>query len=171
MFLTPALIALPFFVQSALAATCTRSYTVKPGDICDGISAANHVSTYQLAAINPSINPTCSNLMPGSTLCLGYSGEDCTATHVVASDDTCDFITSMHKLNSTILYMNNPQINQACTNIYIGEVLCVASQVQVPSAPAGGYLPGSAIPSTALPAHTAASSSASSADDDLPYCD
>lgn len=160
MFLTPALIALPFFVQCSFCLViplCLKADVEKQlrspllaldltpssleifvmeflllimslrtsfyslPDLYLLVYATPRIR-YQLAAINPSINPTCSNLMPGSTLCLGYSGEDCTATHVVASDDTCDFITSMHKLNSTILYMNNPQINQACTNIYIGEV-------------------------------------------------
>jgi len=31
---------------AALAVDCTRSYTIKDGDICDSISAANNVSTY-----------------------------------------------------------------------------------------------------------------------------
>jgi len=39
---------------------CTRTYTVQAGDICDGISAAQHVSTCVLsliirAFVNPSV--------------------------------------------------------------------------------------------------------------------
>lgn len=38
---------------AAAAASCSRSYTIQDGDICDSISAANNASTYQLAALNP----------------------------------------------------------------------------------------------------------------------
>ena len=104
------------------AADCSRTYTIAAGDICDSISAANNVSTYQLAAINPSIDSSCSNLMPGNTLCLGTVGEDCQTTYVVRADDTCDDIASAHSINSTMLSLNNPQIDSECSNIYIGEV-------------------------------------------------
>ncbi|KAF9451422.1 carbohydrate-binding module family 50 protein [Macrolepiota fuliginosa MF-IS2] len=141
-----------FFVQSTLAADCARKYTVKEGDICDSISAANQVSTYQLAVVNHGlVDEGCSNLAPGQEICLGYPSEDCSTTYVVQDNDTCDGINSAHSLNSTILYLNNPQINQACDNIYIGEVLCVAQNVQVPPAPAGA-IPATAIPATATPA-------------------
>jgi len=168
-FLTAALIALPFFVQSALARSdCTRSYVVRKGEDCDGISAANNVSTYQLAVNNPNINPSCGNLVPGSTLCLGYPNEDCTTTHAVIPGDTCDAIVSNFKINSTILYSNNPQINPDCTNIYVGEVLCTAGQVQVPPAPAGPT-PATTIPATATPANPVATPA--NDDENLPFCD
>jgi LysM domain len=132
------------YIIAALAANCARTYTVKAGDICDSISAAQHVSTfvylttrpchlslhalfsYQLAVTNAGIiNSGCSNLVPGQTICLGNVGEDCTTTHVVAVGDTCDGINRAAGINNTMLYGNNPQINQACTNIYIGEVRIV----------------------------------------------
>ncbi|KAI9570925.1 hypothetical protein HD554DRAFT_2203705 [Boletus coccyginus] len=140
---------------------CTRSYTVKAGDICDSISAANNVSTYQLAVINDNIiDPDCDNLMPGSTLCLGWQGQDCSTTRVVKLGDTCDGITYASGVNETIFYLNNPQLNEDCTNLYVGEVVCTSSIVQVPPKPASGTIPGSAIPPTSTPA-----------DGDLPYCD
>ncbi|KAI0788969.1 hypothetical protein BC629DRAFT_1288136, partial [Irpex lacteus] len=104
------------------AASCARQYTVKEGDYCDAISAAQNVSTYQLATVNPSIDATCSNLQIGQVLCLGNEGEDCKTTFVVQSGDSCEGIQSRHGINSTVLYHNNPQINSDCTNIYIGEV-------------------------------------------------
>lgn len=106
------------------------------GDICDSISAANNVSTYQLAAINPSIDSTCSNLIPGNTLCLGTSGEDCQTTYIVRPDDTCEGIASAHAINSTLLSLNNPQIDSRCSNIYIGEVracFCCSMNLGFPS--------------------------------------
>ncbi|KAF8874425.1 hypothetical protein BD779DRAFT_1664253 [Infundibulicybe gibba] len=154
MFFSAALLVLPFIAQSVFAKDCARSYTIKEGDICDRISAAKNVSTYQLAVINAGIiDPKCSNLVPNKSICLGYSGEDCTTTYVVKPDDSCDLINSKHGINSTILYMNNPQINQACTNIYVGEVLCVSKTVQVPPANPNFPPPAVSIPVTATAPH------------------
>jgi hypothetical protein len=41
-------------------------------------------------------------------------------------------------VNSTLLRTNNPQINDACDNLYIGEVLATCKTVQVPPVPASG---------------------------------
>ncbi|TEB27881.1 hypothetical protein FA13DRAFT_1607884, partial [Coprinellus micaceus] len=115
---------------------CVREYTVKAGDICDSISAANNVSTYQLAALNPgTIDPACSNLQPGSSICIGSEGEDCASTYIVQLGNTCEDVYKAAQVNSTIFYLNNPQVNPECTNIYVGEVLCVLNEVRVPPAP------------------------------------
>jgi hypothetical protein len=149
---------LAFFAQSAVAADCARSYTINDGDWCDTISAAKNVSTYQLAVVNPDINQACTNLMPGKSLCLGHVGEDCATTYVVKANDRCSQIIANHGLNSTIFEHNNPQINDACDNIYIGEVLCVSKSVQVPPLPSG-TLPAATIPPGATPAVPQSSSS------------
>ncbi|KAF8154868.1 hypothetical protein B0H34DRAFT_783885 [Crassisporium funariophilum] len=130
---------LAVLVNSAFAADCSRQYTIKAGDICDSISKSQNVSTYQLAAINSAVvNAGCTNLIPGNSICLGTAGEDCSTTYVVVADDTCETIGAKNSVNSTILTLNNPQINSACDNIYIGEVLCTATSVLVPPAPAAG---------------------------------
>jgi len=139
---------------------CTRTYTVQEGDICDGISAAQNVSTYQLAVLNPDINAQCSNLMPGQSLCLGTAGEDCTDTYVVQPNDTCEEVADAHKVDLGVLYHNNPQLHPTCDNMYIGEVLCVASTDVAPPLPSGA-IPATSIPATAYPA----------APTDLPWCD
>lgn len=73
--------------------------------------------------VNSQINPECTNLVPGQTLCLGtVASEDCTQTYVVKAADDCDNIASTVGLNTTMMSLNNPQINEGCTNIYIGEV-------------------------------------------------
>ncbi|TFK32311.1 hypothetical protein BDQ12DRAFT_521843 [Crucibulum laeve] len=111
------------FAQSALAGVCSRTYAIKEGDWCDTISANKNVSTYQLAVVNQGIiNSECTNLIPGNSICLGNEKEDCSTTYVIKADDSCENIASSHGLNSTILRMNNPQINDDCNNIYIGEV-------------------------------------------------
>ena len=72
--------------------------------------------------MNSAIDGQCNNLQPGQSICLGYVGEDCTTTYVVKSGDSCEQIISNHGINSTLLYSNNPQIDEECSNIYIGEV-------------------------------------------------
>jgi len=124
--------AFTFFANGALAHACTRTYTVQEGDTCDAISAANNVSTYQLAAINPGIDLSCSNLLPEEALCLGTEDEDCNETYVVKPDDTCDIVADAQGVNSTMVRLNNPQIDEECTNLYIGEVLCTCNLVKVP---------------------------------------
>lgn len=139
---------------SAFPSDCTRNYTIVSGDICDSISAAHNSSTYQLAVVNrDTIDSTCSNLMPGETICLGTAGEDCTTTYVVKSGDSCGNIQTQFGLNSTLLELNNPQINEDCSNIYPGEVLCVASTVLAPPVPTGFFTPTTGAP-TVVPTTT-----------------
>lgn len=131
-------------ITAVFAATCSRTYKIKAGDYCDKISQAQNVSTcvfalygrfypvltfffcancrYQLAVINPAIiNKGCSNLTPGETICLGFTGEDCSTTQIVQPGDTCAGIAANNRLNMTILRLNNPQLDQSC-DIYAGEV-------------------------------------------------
>ncbi|KAG0695082.1 hypothetical protein DFH29DRAFT_814577 [Suillus ampliporus] len=157
------ILALPFVAQLVSADTCTRYYTAQPNDICDSISAANSVSTYQLAVVNVGIiDEDCDNLVVGQSYCLGWQGQDCSTTYVVKAGDDCDVIATAAGTNDTILYENNPQINDACSNIYVGEVLCTANTVLVPPAPSSGTVPATSIPATATPANP---------DGDLPWCD
>ncbi|RPD63148.1 hypothetical protein L226DRAFT_564456 [Lentinus tigrinus ALCF2SS1-7] len=178
-----AFVAVPFLARTAFAASCTRTYTVKEGDWCDTISAANNVSTHQLSAVNPGIDSVCHNLEPGSVLCLGTEGEDCTTTHVVESGDSCGGIQSVYGINSTVLYANNPQLDAECSNLYTGEVVCVANSVIAPAAPDATSILSTTVPSTTVPATTFVASTSSAApattttadadedDDDIPFCD
>ncbi|KAG7095098.1 hypothetical protein E1B28_005885 [Marasmius oreades] len=182
-------LTLPLLISSAFAGDCVRRYTVAEGDTCDSISASENVSTYQLAVINAGyIDQQCSNLKPGDNICLGYDGEDCTTTYVVKAKDTCDAITQAHSVDITTLLANNPQINDNCDNIYIGEVLCVAPEIRVPPAPVGASnVVPTAIPVSATPANPPPSGSTGASnlggssggdnnsndddDDSLPFCD
>ena len=118
---------------STITAHCTRNYVVQGGEICDSISQSHNVSTYQLAAVNfDKINDDCSNLEKGEELCLGWPSTDCNETYTVQKGDTCDLIAYNNKINTTVLWFNNPQINNECSNVYVGEVLCVHNGIQVP---------------------------------------
>ncbi|CAD6564930.1 MAG: hypothetical protein TREMPRED_000404 [Tremellales sp. Tagirdzhanova-0007] len=84
------------------------------------------VSTFQLALVNEAtIDESCDNLSVGENVCLGITGEDCTKVYTVVSNDTCAWIEEMYGMSNSTLYSNNPQINPDCSNIYVGEVLCV----------------------------------------------
>jgi len=173
-------------VSVVAAGSCARQYTVQAGDYCDKISASQGVSTYQLAVINQGIiNPQCTNLVPNESICLGYPGQDCTTVYTVVLGDTCDAIAAAHNVNTTLLHENNPQIAPDCSNIYVGEVLCVASSVIVPP-PVGNPPPVPSGATPAVPPPTPAPSPSPSPppanngddnddgdddDDDLPYCD
>ncbi|KAH8096835.1 hypothetical protein BXZ70DRAFT_1072347 [Cristinia sonorae] len=151
-----AFLALPFtcqFAFSVAAADCARKYTVKAGDYCDQISAANNASTYQLAVTNiGKINEDCKNLQPGQDICLGFVGQDCTNTYVVKAGDTCTGVAAKHGLNTTLFNHNNPQLHAECDNLYIGEVVCVGGGPAVPPLPAGAPMPAATIPPGAQPA-------------------
>jgi len=120
-------IVFSFAFASALDPSC-KTYIVRQGDFCDAISQANNVSTHQLAYLNSQINARCNNLMIGETLCLSTSSVNCAKTYVVQLHDTCDGVAAAHHIHLDTLYQKNPQINRQCTNMYIGEVLCVSSE-------------------------------------------
>ena len=91
--------------------------------------------------------------------------------------DTCDAVAAAHNVNTTLLYENNPQIDPECSNIYIGEVLCVAGKVTIPPPASGKPFP---MPSTAIPAvpsktpeptTTSKPDQGDDDDEDLPWCD
>ncbi|KAK7689485.1 hypothetical protein QCA50_007277 [Cerrena zonata] len=150
-----ALFALPFLTQSVFATDCARTYTVKEGDWCDTISAANNVSTYQLAVVNNGkIDKTCSNLQIGDQICLGATGSDCKNTHVVKAGDSCEAVAQTYSVNATMFNVNNPQLTPECDNLYIGEVVCVANSPLVQALPEGVPMPAATVPAGATPAQT-----------------
>ncbi|KAF9558198.1 hypothetical protein CPC08DRAFT_709825 [Agrocybe pediades] len=115
--------------QTTVPANCTRTHTVQAGDTCDTICAQQHVSNFQLMTVNPFINTNCTNLVPGEVLCLGLQGQDCTSIHVVQEGDFCASIAAGAGISIGDLLFDNPNVNAVCSNIRVGEVLCVAPVV------------------------------------------
>ncbi|KAF9000448.1 hypothetical protein BDQ17DRAFT_1359634 [Cyathus striatus] len=114
-------------VKSQTSPSCTRNYSVRLGDYCDLISAQQNVSTYQLATVNAGIiNADCSNLFLREVLCLGLEGQDCDQVSVVQEGDSCWAIATAASITVDTLLDNNPNVATDCSNIYPGEVLCVA---------------------------------------------
>ncbi|KAF7378498.1 hypothetical protein MSAN_00277200 [Mycena sanguinolenta] len=106
---------------------CTQTYTVKSGDTCSAIETATGVSDAELHALNPAINSGCTNLSVGQTLCLSGSGSGggCTQTYTVKSGDTCSAIEAATGVSDAQLHALNAAINSGCTNLSIGETLCL----------------------------------------------
>lgn len=126
MLATILLAALPLLSSVLAIDGCTRNATVKAGDTCDAISHRYGVSTFQLALVNENaISENCDNLTPDQTLCLGVTGHDCTKVYTIQENDTCAFLQEAYGMDNATLYANNPQIDAECSNIYIGEVICV----------------------------------------------
>ncbi|KAF7342671.1 hypothetical protein MSAN_02024900 [Mycena sanguinolenta] len=114
------------------ARSCSPTYTVKPGDTCSAIATAKGLTLAELYSYNPSINSGCTNLAIGEVLCLGPgvgSGGTCTQTYTVKSGDTCSAIAAHFGLTVSQLLALNPSISSGCTNLAIGQVLCVASAI------------------------------------------
>ncbi|TFY82349.1 hypothetical protein EWM64_g1667 [Hericium alpestre] len=110
-------------ISASVQSNCDRFYAVNSGDTCDSIAAQQHVPTFQLQTVNSgTIDAACDNLFPGE-------GEDCETTYVVQSGDTCVAISSANNISLATLLANNPNVNSDCTNIGVGEVLCVADQI------------------------------------------
>ncbi|TCD71388.1 hypothetical protein EIP91_010094 [Steccherinum ochraceum] len=126
--------AIAVHAQSGVA-NCDREYTVQENDFCDKISAAQNVSTFQLAEVNKAvIDPLCDNLHEGEVICLGVEGQDCTTVHVIAEGEFCFEIAGNAGISLDTLLANNPNVNSDCSNIGVGEVLCTAN-VTIPYTP------------------------------------
>ncbi|KAK0630489.1 LysM domain protein [Bombardia bombarda] len=56
-----------------LPETCTV-YVVRSGDTCFSIAKARGITFTQILSFNPSINPTCTNLIAGTNICVSNPG-------------------------------------------------------------------------------------------------
>ncbi|PIL32555.1 hypothetical protein GSI_05258 [Ganoderma sinense ZZ0214-1] len=108
------------------------TYTVKSGDTCQSIAAANSLSFDQLIAIN-GLDMPCTKLpAPGGKICLSGS----CPLYTVQTNDTCVGIYQANNISWSQLLAWNPQLNSYCTNIdtQVGKGICVGP-------PGGGYQP------------------------------
>ncbi|KAJ6619618.1 RlpA-like double-psi beta-barrel-protein domain-containing protein-containing protein [Mycena sp. CBHHK59/15] len=81
------------------------------------------------------------DLQIGQVLCLSGGGGPppsggCGQTYTVVSGDTCADIESRTGVSDSQLHVLNPSINSGCTNLQIGQVLCVGGGGGSP--PGGG---------------------------------
>ncbi|ERS97472.1 hypothetical protein HMPREF1624_05640 [Sporothrix schenckii ATCC 58251] len=131
---------------------CSNPYTVQPTDDCYDIAAAHNTTVGQILALNPALNRFC-DLTAGQAICLP---EQCTRYYTVVPQDTCYKIDTLFGISFDQLLAWNPNaINADCTNLNVGQVLCVSTGNTTTSASS------SATSSTAPTSSSAASASAS----------
>ncbi|KAK0546720.1 hypothetical protein OC846_005150 [Tilletia horrida] len=110
------------------SANCTKYYTVQSNDNCGTICSAFKITQAMFNKYNPEINSGCTNLQGGLAYCVASTNNaTCTKTYQVVTNDNCGTIDQKYYLTLAQLRGLNPSINTDCTNIYVGEVLCVAN--------------------------------------------
>ncbi|KIJ43258.1 carbohydrate-binding module family 50 protein [Sphaerobolus stellatus SS14] len=114
-----------FAFTGAVSAVCTQSYVVQKGDICNVIALSRGISASQIFILNPN---ACPNIFIGQRLCLFDSAYNCQpVVDVIQPGDSCFSIATAFKITLTELFSLNSNIDSvSCTNIFPGEVLCVA---------------------------------------------
>ncbi|KAG9123113.1 hypothetical protein FRC07_000216, partial [Ceratobasidium sp. 392] len=129
-----------------------KTYTVKSGDNCQAIAAAQNVGTNDLISIN-SIMPGCTNIWVGQVLCLPQTCQ----TYIIQSGDTCESIVEARAADITYgqLLNWNPTIDPYCSNLVAGTNICVSAPGGYFSPnPTTGAIPTGTLITTATPAPT-----------------
>jgi len=104
---------------------CTKTFIVPAGDNCTYIIATSPpLTTAQFFKQNPLIYPNCTNLIAGQSVCVSVPGT-CTTTYAVKSGDVCTSIAAKYNQTLAQLMVNNPAINKDCTNLQLGQVMCI----------------------------------------------
>ncbi|KAJ8081772.1 hypothetical protein PM082_007618 [Marasmius tenuissimus] len=119
-------------------ATCTQQYTVQAGDSCNTIEKNFKIASGTVRSLNSLVNPQCTNLYPGQSLCLstsssgssgsgGGGGTSCSQTYTVQLGDSCSKIEKNFGLSAGSVIKLNFAINSQCTNMYPGQSLCLVA--------------------------------------------
>ncbi|KIJ56418.1 carbohydrate-binding module family 50 protein [Sphaerobolus stellatus SS14] len=103
---------------------CTDTSSVLPGDSCDIIAARFAIPSFAVPLINPNIS--CSALVANDFICVASPQINCSKVVTVESGDSCTGIATSSNITVNQLVSLNPNVNVNCTNIFPGEVLCVA---------------------------------------------
>ncbi|KZZ91305.1 carbohydrate-binding module family 50 protein [Ascosphaera apis ARSEF 7405] len=157
-------IASPTFKRVAIPKVarddCAKSVTIHSGDSCWAIASANGISLEQLLSYNSGINQGCTNLIAGNSICVAVSGDKptttttecsttatptatptpgkCEKTATVNPGDSCWAIASANGISLEDLISLNPEVNSGCTNLVVGQKLCLAKGNSAPSKPPTG---------------------------------
>ncbi|CAK5269211.1 unnamed protein product [Mycena citricolor] len=128
--------------------TCAQYYTIQNGDSCTSVESKFFIDDPTFKSLNPGINSQCTNIVLGLAYCVfsiyapqaatgptgppsnvapGTITQGCTNYYTVASGNSCATIESQFNLTLAAFITLNPEINQQCTNLALGEAYCVAS--------------------------------------------
>ncbi|KAK7014296.1 hypothetical protein R3P38DRAFT_3003090 [Favolaschia claudopus] len=104
---------------------CTSYHTVASGDTCTAIDASAHIALADFLRWNPEVNAACTNIELGSAYCVSGGGAACAKVYTVVSGDSCAGIVKSQGVAQARLNALNPQINADCSNLGVGENLCI----------------------------------------------
>ncbi|KAK4107828.1 carbohydrate-binding module family 50 protein [Canariomyces notabilis] len=134
-----------------LAENCDRFYKVASGDQCDIIAQKHGITTSQFLTWNSFINAECSNLWLGYYVCVHVPGatttssgssqptgqpsepspqmpgvvNNCKTFYLVKSGDSCWSIYTAAGITFDQLRSWNTQIDEGCTNLWLGYYICI----------------------------------------------
>ncbi|KAJ7064105.1 hypothetical protein C8F01DRAFT_1275311 [Mycena amicta] len=111
---------------------------------CNLIESKFNISFSDVLKWNPEVSSDvwkCISHLPYS-YCVGVAG-GCQQTYTVASGDTCGAIESKTGVSDATLHSLNTWINAACSNIQIGQALCIKNTNIVATGPPANLNAGS----------------------------
>ncbi|KAJ6533673.1 hypothetical protein B0H19DRAFT_1383637 [Mycena capillaripes] len=122
---------------------CTTYYNVASGDNCNLIEAKFGIGFSDVLRWNPEVTTTCSSGSPNdvsfsasfnltfrhidlnlASYCVLGSSR-CSKIYTVVSGDSCGVVETKAKITDALMRSQNTWINSACSNIQIGQNLCV----------------------------------------------
>ncbi|KAI1151808.1 hypothetical protein F4825DRAFT_421529 [Nemania diffusa] len=121
---TPSSVALPTMTpmpnQTCFGGTY---YTIKGGDGCESIAAANNLAIDNFLALN-SIDPNCTAIAQGMTVCI----RDSCKLYTVQPGDTCKSILAAHSFTMNELVAWNPVLETNCDDMatMVGRSICIS---------------------------------------------
>ncbi|KAJ7140505.1 hypothetical protein C8R43DRAFT_588687 [Mycena crocata] len=115
----------PSNIAAGSLRNCTTYHTVVSGDTCTAMDAGAHIAFSDFLRWNPEINVDCTNIQLSAAYCVGGGGAACGKVYTVVSGDSCAAIVKSQGITQARLNALNPQINAACSNLGVGENLCV----------------------------------------------
>ncbi|KAI1055596.1 hypothetical protein LB505_010846 [Fusarium chuoi] len=147
-------ISTPKPTQSGMVSNCNKFHIIKSTTTCQGIVDYNKITMANLLKWNVGINSQCSNLILGSSVCVGIIGGSvthstttssttaggittptpiqsgmttgCTKFHPVKSTTTCQGILDYNKITLAQFYKWNPAVKSDCSNLWPETYACVA---------------------------------------------
>ncbi|KAJ5653045.1 hypothetical protein N7490_000048 [Penicillium lividum] len=112
-------------------------YMVSSNDTCTSIlgNLRYQISTPTFRSWNPTINSACSNLqaLEGEYICIRpvpanavtTSNTDCGYWYTIQDNDSCVTVASMFSIAESDFYFLNPQLNNTCDSLWLGNSYCV----------------------------------------------
>lgn len=146
-------ITTPTPIQSGMTGNCNKFDDVQAGDTCDVIAAKYNVPLSSFYSWNPAVGSSCASLDVGDYVCVSTIGyvppptstttssagngiatptpyepgmvSNCNKFYLVRSGDTCATIASSQHVTVSQVESWNPQVGASCTDLWLGDYICV----------------------------------------------